>query len=217
MITSTKRVTLNLYHQQCKESAMHFIPLLPHDATVFSIITGAAPIVLTLYGFLRFWPNFIKQKRLENVSIKAKEALDHLTILEAALHELILTANKHIPYPTAHPDQTSEYIRAQFKTWTALNTLRNSLLLIKNDVNLHEILAITQLVQWVEDLETILERMYHGFPPHVTIHDLFNTIKPQTLDAKEPKHNPLEQLRLMLLHIYEYRHIYPTKLNDISQ
>jgi hypothetical protein len=174
------------------------ISLLPHDASWFKLITDLTPVFLFLYTVLFFWPNFIKQKRAENLSFNAKEALLALTRLENLFHEFLFMQHKG-------SYQQGELLKMQFKIWSALNELRNMLLLIRRDIQLHKMPGIEDLVRWIEEVRTLLHDKEPRTLSASVVHDLFSRIDPSWIHHKELSTHPLEKLRNILLKIYEYR------------
>ena len=50
------------------------IPFLPQDVSIFKLAADGLIAFATLYGVFRVWPTFIRQKKIENLVVNAKEA-----------------------------------------------------------------------------------------------------------------------------------------------
>lgn len=180
------------------------LSFLPADATVFSIIVGLMPIIVTVYGFWQFWPRFVKQKRIENIAFNARETLFIVTDLENAFHGLYTIINNP---PEASCNNNRVY-EIQLNIWAKLNALRSALMLLRNDANLQKMHDINDIAHWVVQVGDILEQRTQKSPQSLfQARDLFLAID---AEWERPNNelftiNPLEKLKHTLVKIYEYR------------
>jgi hypothetical protein len=147
-----------------------------------------ATVVTAMYGLWYVLPNFIKQKRLENSSNSAAKALEALVEIEEDL--------KKITYLIVKDGQQEEHIKVQFQLSYQLNKLRNSLLLLRHYPE------IPHLIKWVEDVQKGLEKTLESSPTEqASVEFRQGWVKNIYLNYQR-----LEELRDVLLRIYELRH-----------
>lgn len=170
---------------------------------IINTLMGCTNITITLvaiYGTFFLLPNFVKQKRIENASTGAKDALRSLMNLEEALKKFAFYLKINQP-PTA--SENKELREAEMEVSATLNTLRNNLLL------LHENPDVQQLIAWIEKLLTISQENKKEHTRHFISPTLLNELDPRWTEKNTPDFSELERTRATLCAIY--------KINDRTQ
>lgn len=166
-----------------------------------AIISNFANVVIAYAAVYAIW-YFKKQKRIERLSVHAKEALTILMEVEEVFFQLCLLIDR-----TKKGDlltSNAEHIQVQIKALTALNKFYNALLLIRKDPDLKEQSNIIILLDWIKNLEKILKHKYHDCPASFVSIDFIHEIG--CMDASrnnEFSFNQLAEIREALLKIHE--------------
>jgi hypothetical protein len=186
------------------------LPLVNEGTTWISVIASLFPVLFSAYGLFFFWPNFTKQKRIEHISLVAKDALHILTQLETLFFKAMWLHTSASDKSDGVEKRVEATLSVQdtlhVEIWGMLNELRSNLLLLRNDADFREVPDITHLTKWIESLEHMLQHGKYDVQLSLLTLELFERVDP-TWSRNTSAINPLDRLRTVLLSIYEYRNL----------
>ena len=156
--------------------------------SILSSIANIGLLGLGIYGITVFWPNYKRQKRIENQGAAALNALFQLEEFEDSLLQLF----KITKLARSHEN----HLPAQNDALTKLKTLRNRLLLLRRDPSIKDKLF------WLQELIKKFHPRYELVPSFVSS-TILSEIDAIYHEKKELDLNKLEEIRVALVAIYE--------------
>lgn len=136
--------------------------LLPSIAYVISRYSGSAArdyagilgpttgLFGVIYGAFWFWPNYLQQKRLDNVLVTTKEALGGLLETEEKVKKILFVLS-------SKPFDREEQIHAHFDLSYAITRLKNAVMLLKRDEDLVSDGLIEKTLNHIRIFEQLLD------------------------------------------------------------
>jgi len=157
-----------------------------------------------IYGFLYYR----KQKRIDNLSKNAKEALNLLTDVEEIMFELNRVSQKTNPQfenriitEIQDPETQSRCDKIQLEVLVRLNRLKNALLPLRKNSDLVKNHEISIILDSIKKLERILQNLHQNYPPSFLSIDFL--VLSGFLEKNDTVSDSLEYLREVLLKIHE--------------
>jgi hypothetical protein len=169
---------------------------------ISSIINSAVTVIFCVFMALKTGPNYKRQKRIENNTDAAKDALVSLENCEKSLRQLF-TVTKLARSHESH-------LPAQNEALANLTTLKNRLLLLGSNPSIKENLL------WLQELI----KKFH--PRHETVSSFTSSSVLSEIDARYHEEKDLnlyklEEIRVTLIAIYELSEIDQDQLFDKNQ
>lgn len=174
---------------------------LAGNANLLSTAANLATVVsvcVVCWGYRNFWAKFKKQKRIENLTNNAKQALDHVTQVEDIIMRLFMEIQKTVKNPNERPHQL-EHLKLHAELFDALRKLRDALSVLRNGFSLERNPLI---FEWLKKLNEVLSNQYTNFLPafnSIEIANMFGFPDIHCLDIE------LNRLRDTLLEIHEVK------------
>lgn len=163
-----------------------------HIIEVFS-----SPIItlgLACFAYKSFWPDFKKQRRIENLSIDAKEVLTMLNSLEDMIREMYRIRGVN--------DSDDKHFDIQKKLLIKFRDLRSALLLVMQNEDLLENEQVKYIAAKIESYQKILQHSYaNEIPDSFKSIDLLQELN--FIDEKDRNIRVIEDLRSIMLKIYK--------------
>jgi hypothetical protein len=156
--------------------------------SIFSSLANLGLLGLGIYGIARFWPDYKRQKRIENNSAAAMNALFQLEDCEESLRQLF----KITKLARSH----ESHLPAQNEAIANLRTLKNQLLLLKTNPLIQEKLF------WLQELIRKFHPRYEMSPSFVSS-SILSEIDARYHDEKELDLSKLEEIRIILIAVCE--------------
>lgn len=143
-----------------------------------------------IYGAFWFWPNYLQQKRIDNVLVTTKEALGGLLDVEENIKKLIFVLQS---------EPAKSVIDAHFAVSYSLTRLKNAVLLLKRDEDLIQNNMIEKALMHIATLDQLLNSKTNitscADAELIQKHDVMNNIYPIA--------HMIDKLKLDLLRIYD--------------
>ena len=160
---------------------------------IISTLAVVITTIIALFASFRFWPNFIRQKRLENANGNSWKVLEQIDRAEKAIEELFLANRRRDP-------ETQK--QKQADVITALRALSTGLLALKGltpDFSDQR----DWLNQTIEFYSTLMEG--EMVPSSASV-DLLQKLGETPLDKDGPKFVKLEKLKRSVADIANLSH-----------
>lgn len=114
-----------------------------------ALIGSFTTLIAGLYGIFWFWPNYLQQKRLENLITTTKEGLGGILETEEKIKRLFFVL-------LSDHGSIEDQIKAQFDLSYAVTRLKNAVLLLQRDADLVPNGAIQRALRHISQLEDLL-------------------------------------------------------------
>ncbi len=171
------------------------------------VIMAGAAIWAIIYGIWWVWPNFRKQKRIENLTKNAEVGVKIVGEIEEEIKRLrwcTEQTSKQVYIEHIARELNSEHLRIQRELSYKLNELRTILSLLRKNENLIENRRVAELKEWSSCLDRILNRKLQqvDLTCYISI-DVLSACGISSFDKDFCSIDQLEELRDLLLSIYE--------------